>query len=108
MFGGSLGNNMMKGMVCLVAVALVVAGSASIAAAQAAGLKKGFYKKSCPQAEDIAQKVVWKHVAGNRELAAKFLRMFFHDCFVRVHTFFSVCAGLFSRSLPPIYMLLWV
>ncbi|XP_037455476.1 peroxidase 56-like [Triticum dicoccoides] len=83
MLGGSLGNNMMKGMVCLVAVVLVLAGSASIAAAQAAGLKKGFYKKSCPQAEDIAQKVVWKHVAGNRELAAKFLRMFFHDCFVR-------------------------
>lgn len=75
---------MMKGMVCLVAVALVLTGSVGIAAAQAAGLKKGFYKKSCPQAEDIAQKVVWNRVAGNRELAAKFLRMFFHDCFVRV------------------------
>lgn len=80
---------MMKGnkqLGCLVAVAVLVlsAGSLDTAAAQAAGLKKGFYKKSCPQAEDIAQKVVWNRVAGNRELAAKFLRMFFHDCFVRV------------------------
>ncbi|GJN31849.1 hypothetical protein PR202_gb20300 [Eleusine coracana subsp. coracana] len=62
---------------------LVVSCGIGIASAQAAGLKKGFYKKSCPQAEAIAQKVVWERTAGNRELAAKFLRMFFHDCFVR-------------------------
>ena len=75
-----------KGLVCLIAAAAVVlvfAGSSGIAAAQAAGLKKGFYKKSCPKAEEIAQRVVWNRVAGNPELAAKFLRMFFHDCFVR-------------------------
>jgi peroxidase len=78
-----------KGLVCLIAAAAVVlvfAGSSGIAAAQAAGLKKGFYKKSCPKAEEIAQRVVWNRVAGNPELAAKFLRMFFHDCFVRVRT----------------------
>lgn len=78
-----------KGLVCLIAAAAVVlvfAGSSGIAAAQAAGLKKGFYKKSCPKAEEIAQRVVWNRVAGNPELAAKFLRMFFHDCFVNVRS----------------------
>ncbi|RLN22044.1 peroxidase 27-like [Panicum miliaceum] len=69
--------------VSLVLALLVLAAGVGTASAQAAGLKKGFYKKSCPRAEDIAREVVWARVAGNRELAAKFLRMFFHDCFVR-------------------------
>ncbi|KAG0482389.1 hypothetical protein HPP92_010473 [Vanilla planifolia] len=51
--------------------------------AQAGGLKTSFYKKTCPKAEQIIQDIVWKHAATNPELAAKFLRMFFHDCFVR-------------------------
>ncbi|KAL6862406.1 hypothetical protein ACP4OV_016747 [Aristida adscensionis] len=67
----------------VVAVLVLLAVGVGIASAQAAGLKKGFYKKTCPEAEAIAQKVVWRRVAGNPELAAKFLRMFFHDCFVR-------------------------
>ncbi|KAG1326331.1 Peroxidase [Cocos nucifera] len=50
---------------------------------QASGLKYHFYKKSCPEAEQIIQDIIWKHVAERPELAAKFLRMFFHDCFVR-------------------------
>uniref|UniRef100_A0A0A8XMX3 Peroxidase n=1 Tax=Arundo donax TaxID=35708 RepID=A0A0A8XMX3_ARUDO len=69
--------------ISLVVALLVLSGGVGIASAQATGLKKGFYKKSCPQAEAIVQKVVWGRVTGNRELAAKFLRMFFHDCFVR-------------------------
>jgi len=76
-----------KGLITFTGVSWVLAAllvlAAGTASAQAAGLKKGFYKKSCPRAEDIAREVVWARVAGNRELAAKFLRMFFHDCFVR-------------------------
>ena len=74
-----------KGLITgVIALMVLAAGVVGTASAQAAGLKKGFYKKSCPRAEDIAREVVWARVAGNRELAAKFLRMFFHDCFVRV------------------------
>ncbi|KAG2588853.1 hypothetical protein PVAP13_5NG369000 [Panicum virgatum] len=73
-----------KGLITgVIALMVLAAGVVGTASAQAAGLKKGFYKKSCPRAEDIAREVVWARVAGNRELAAKFLRMFFHDCFVR-------------------------
>ncbi|XP_010248163.1 PREDICTED: peroxidase 64-like, partial [Nelumbo nucifera] len=34
------------------------------------GLKKHFYKKSCPQAEDIIGKVVWKNVAQDATVPA--------------------------------------
>ncbi|KAK4775354.1 hypothetical protein SAY86_010289 [Trapa natans] len=46
-------------------------------------LRKKFYEKSCPNAETIVQSIVWKRVSIKPELAAKFLRMQFHDCFVR-------------------------
>ncbi|KAK4756494.1 hypothetical protein SAY87_006621 [Trapa incisa] len=46
-------------------------------------LRKKFYRKTCPSAETIVQDITWKRVANNPELVAKFLRMHFHDCFVR-------------------------
>ncbi|OMP06603.1 Plant peroxidase [Corchorus olitorius] len=47
------------------------------------GLTKNFYKKKCPDAEQIIKTATEKHVSKNPILAAKFLRMHFHDCFVR-------------------------
>ncbi|XP_048136164.1 peroxidase 24-like [Rhodamnia argentea] len=46
-------------------------------------LRKNFYKGACPLAEEIVKNITWKHVATNSSLPAKFLRMHFHDCFVR-------------------------
>ncbi|URE26771.1 peroxidase [Musa troglodytarum] len=51
---------------------------------QAGELKKHFYKKLCPRAEAIVQELVWASVENNSALPAKLLRLFFHDCFVRV------------------------
>ncbi|KAJ4727575.1 Peroxidase [Melia azedarach] len=50
---------------------------------QAGGLRKNFYRDRCDSAEDIVRNITWKHVSGNPNLAAKLLRMHFHDCFVR-------------------------
>ncbi|URD84225.1 peroxidase [Musa troglodytarum] len=64
----------------LLAMAMAVG---SCARCQAAGLKKGFYKKTCPQAEETVRSIVGKHASADSELPAKLLRLFFHDCFVR-------------------------
>ncbi|KAK1279124.1 Peroxidase 56 [Acorus gramineus] len=50
---------------------------------QSPSLRINFYQKTCPNAEQIAHDIVWKRVAKNNALPAKFIRMHFHDCFVR-------------------------
>ncbi|XP_043709681.1 peroxidase 24 [Telopea speciosissima] len=60
-----------------------VAFTAILGSCHAGELKKNFYKKSCPLAEEIVRSIIWKHVASNSALPPKLLRMHFHDCFVR-------------------------
>nr|AHL39180.1 class III peroxidase [Populus trichocarpa] len=47
------------------------------------GLRKKFYKISCPAAEDIVRNVTWRRAATSLNLPAKLLRTHFHGCFVR-------------------------
>ncbi|PPD66392.1 hypothetical protein GOBAR_DD36726 [Gossypium barbadense] len=42
-------------------------------------LRKGYYKYTCPDAEEIIKKATEKHVANDPTLPARFLRTHFHD-----------------------------
>ncbi|TMW83760.1 hypothetical protein EJD97_000784 [Solanum chilense] len=46
-------------------------------------LKKNYYHKSCPSVEKIVKEITWSKVAADPTLAAKLLRLHYHDCFVR-------------------------
>ncbi|CAN4099633.1 unnamed protein product [Withania somnifera] len=42
-----------------------------------------YYHKSCPSVETIVREITWSKVAADPTLAAKLLRLHYHDCFVR-------------------------
>ncbi|KAI8558297.1 hypothetical protein RHMOL_Rhmol04G0080300 [Rhododendron molle] len=47
------------------------------------GLTLGFYKASCPSAEDIVKAKTKSYISRVPSLAPSLLRLHFHDCFVR-------------------------
>ncbi|GLT99223.1 hypothetical protein SLE2022_166760 [Rubroshorea leprosula] len=66
---------------CLLLCLVLVVGLSEFV--EGSGLKENFYEKSCPHAEEIVREITWNYVANNVTLPPKFLRMHFHDCFVR-------------------------
>uniref|UniRef100_A0ACD5VA39 Uncharacterized protein n=1 Tax=Avena sativa TaxID=4498 RepID=A0ACD5VA39_AVESA len=58
-------------------VAVLAASSAAVAQ-----LEIGFYRKTCPQVEQIVREEMVKIIAAAPSLAGPLLRLHFHDCFV--------------------------
>ena len=53
-----------------------------------AQLRTGFYSSSCPNLFSTIRPVVESAIAKEKRMGASLLRLFFHDCFVNVHSSF--------------------
>ncbi|KAL6621282.1 hypothetical protein ACP70R_033714 [Stipagrostis hirtigluma subsp. patula] len=73
----------MKGLFAFFFTSALAILAAFPGAAVGAGLKVGFYNKTCPSAETLVQQAVAAAFKNNSGIAAGLIRMHFHDCFVR-------------------------
>lgn len=73
---------------------------------QGHGLHTGFYASSCPRVEEIVTEVVARVHERNPKLPPALIRLFFHDCFVKVSTAFeflnekvTICRGFMYKLI---------
>jgi peroxidase len=65
----------------LMALAAAVLSTVTVSAT----LQYDFYSStSCPQAEEVVRNATMKIISDNPTMGAAFVRLFFHDCFVKV------------------------
>ena len=61
------------------------------AAAAQAQLSQSYYASTCPNVETLVRGAVTQKLQETFNAAPGTLRLFFHDCFVRVRTVHSIC-----------------
>jgi peroxidase len=70
---------------CRTMILMAFVAAAMIMASQAQSpLQYNFYGSSCPQAEATVRNVTEGIIRNDPTMGAAFMRLFFHDCFVRV------------------------
>ena len=85
---------------CHQALLLMALAAAALMSTASGTLQYDFYRSTCPKAEEAVRNATMKIIAGNPTMGAAIVRLFFHDCFVRVrfslrpcclrHLFFSM------------------
>jgi peroxidase len=66
------------------ALLLMALATAALMSTASGTLQYDFYRSSCPKAEEAVRNATMNIIAGNPTMGAAFVRLFFHDCFVRV------------------------
>jgi peroxidase len=77
-------------VVAAVVIALAAAWCSAAAQAQAQ-LSQSYYASTCPNVETLVRGAVTQKLQETFNAAPGTLRLFFHDCFVRVRTVHSIC-----------------
>ena len=82
-------------------MAFAVAAALSTASRAQSPLQYNFYGSSCPQAEATVRNVTEGIIAKDRTMGAAFMRLFFHDFFVRVIHRLNYCFVATSSKYYP-------
>ncbi|KAJ0093481.1 hypothetical protein Patl1_25539 [Pistacia atlantica] len=64
-------------------VSLLVFSVVRVCNAEGPALVQNQYETSCPKAEELVRNITWRQLKARPVLAAKLLRLHFHDCFIR-------------------------
>lgn len=72
----------------------------------AVDLDSHYYDQTCPQAEKIVLETVLKATKHDAKVPARLLRMFFHDCFIRVRKLLPYCLLSFLFYFPFFFLFL--
>jgi peroxidase len=84
-----------------VAVVLVLVLMGSVVGAASAQLRQNYYGSSCPSAESTVRSVISQRLQQSFAVGPGTLRLFFHDCFVRVIKQAAAAGGLTSSYVSP-------